>query len=511
MRCIHADVAALINGRRSIRTIVEVLGERAPMLEVLQVLRDLEGAGLIREVSSGKETILKWRDAPTEEIAPALLALLQVFVSQVVNLAEDDCPVFVYVAMPARLQTLAEPEVIRGDTGRHADNDGRASVAGLRMPTSGRGVSKADAMLGCLAEAAEVISATFRGDEVARRARLSDLRPRAVSPSELLLYSRRQYRGRNAWNRRYAGKNSVPARFDARRATDWLEARVIGREERRFLPAAYCLLEYPAVDVSPRFCRADTNGCAVGRTRDEAIVRGLLELFERDAASVWWYGRIERPAIELSSLEDAELALMEAWLHERSRTLHVLDLTNDLNVPTVVALSADRFGDRIAFGFGAHLDPRLAVRSAVTEMFQFLAQAKVLEQLAREGRQPVLSDEVRQMMEWWSKDRLRDHRFLRPLGHKGIRFDRPPGLIPNSSGDALSRLLDICETKELTPLVADLTRDEIGIPAVRVAVPGLRHFWARFAPGRLYDVPVRQGWRSTPAREEELNRTAIFM
>src|SRR5690606_30411941 len=30
----------------------------------------------------------------------------------------------------------------------------------------------------------------------------------------------------------------------------------------------------------------------------------------------------------------------------------------------------------------------------------------------------------------------------------------------------------------------------IGMPAVKVIVPGLRHFWARFAPGRLYDVPV---------------------
>ena len=35
---------------------------------------------------------------------------------------------------------------------------------------------------------------------------------------------------------------------------------------------------------------------------------------------------------------------------------------------------------------------------------------------------------------------------------------------------------------------------EIGLPVVKVIVPGLRHFWARFAPGRLYDVPVKLGW-----------------
>ena len=41
---------------------------------------------------------------------------------------------------------------------------------------------------------------------------------------------------------------------------------------------------------------------------------------------------------------------------------------------------------------------------------------------------------------------------------------------------------------------------------VRVVVPGMRHFYKRFAPGRLYDVPVKLGLRDVPLREEELNQ-----
>ncbi len=33
---------------------------------------------------------------------------------------------------------------------------------------------------------------------------------------------------------------------------------------------------------------------------------------------------------------------------------------------------------------------------------------------------------------------------------------------------------------------------------------------ARFAPGRLYDSPVRTGWLHRPLAEEELNPIAIF-
>jgi hypothetical protein len=37
-----------------------------------------------------------------------------------------------------------------------------------------------------------------------------------------------------------------------------------------------------------------------------------------------------------------------------------------------------------------------------------------------------------------------------------------------------------------------------------VLAPGMRHFYKRFAPGRLYDVPVRMGLLDKPLREGEL-------
>jgi ribosomal protein S12 methylthiotransferase accessory factor len=40
---------------------------------------------------------------------------------------------------------------------------------------------------------------------------------------------------------------------------------------------------------------------------------------------------------------------------------------------------------------------------------------------------------------------------------------------------------------------------------VRVIVPGLRHFYRRFGPGRLYDVPLTLGLRKRPLRESDLN------
>ncbi len=51
--------------------------------------------------------------------------------------------------------------------------------------------------------------------------------------------------------------------------------------------------------------------------------------------------------------------------------------------------------------------------------------------------------------------------------------------------------VDIAKQAGLDFLVLDQTRPDIEVPVVRVIVPGLRHFYRRFAPGRLYDVPVK--------------------
>ena len=45
---------------------------------------------------------------------------------------------------------------------------------------------------------------------------------------------------------------------------------------------------------------------------------------------------------------------------------------------------------------------------------------------------------------------------------------------------------------------------------VKVVVPGMRHFWRRLAPGRLYDVPVKLGWRDQPLHESDLNPIPVM-
>jgi ribosomal protein S12 methylthiotransferase accessory factor YcaO len=66
--------------------------------------------------------------------------------------------------------------------------------------------------------------------------------------------------------------------------------------------------------------------------------------------------------------------------------------------------------------------------------------------------------------------------------------------------------VDIAGRAGLDFLVLDQTRPDIETPVVRVIVPGLRHFYIRFAPGRLYDVPVKLGYLDQPLTESEFTQ-----
>ncbi|MCU0286092.1 MAG: YcaO-like family protein [Acidobacteria bacterium] len=86
-----------------------------------------------------------------------------------------------------------------------------------------------------------------------------------------------------------------------------------------------------------------------------------------------------------------------------------------------------------------------------------------------------------------------------------------PRLCKSTIYDSLIFCIETAAAQGLETLVLDMTRRDIGLPVVKVIVPGLRHFWRRLAPGRLYDVPVKMKWLKAPLTEEELNPLGLFI
>jgi ribosomal protein S12 methylthiotransferase accessory factor len=379
--------------------------------------------------------------------------------------------------------------------------------ADLRSASCGKGMSDQQAKASALCEALERYSGNFRGNESRRLARFVDLPGEAIHPNACMLFSERQYANREEENARGTIFHTIPHPFDPEARIEWALVWSLTRQAVRYLPASFCYFEYPHA-CGQNYCVACSNGCAAGNTVEEAILQGFLELVERDSVGLWWYNRVRVPGVDLDSFHEPYLGRLRECLAKHGRDLWALDLTSDLGIPVYAALS-HRPGcpaEQIMFGFGAHLDPRIALLRATTELNQMLAH---IMDAPPDGPPKELSEE--DTLEWLMKAKLAEHNYLVP--REGAR--RALGDHAHAWTDDLKDDVEWCQRRVealgMEMLVLDQTRPEIGLPVVKVIVPGLRHFWRRFGAGRLYDVPVKLGWLAAPLLEEQLNPAPMFL
>lgn len=230
-----------------------------------------------------------------------------------------------------------------------------------------------------------------------------------------------------------------------------------------------------------RLLPASTNGLASGNTRNEAVLHGLLEICERDAIATFLTAfRCRR--IELTSVSDIECrGLLDAYA-TRGFEVVLLDVTNDLGVPTVLAFVRSAPDDWLFCGAGAHLNLAIATSRALTEA----AQLRLIVRLG-------IRDDV-------------DDRFDQSPGLTSMSV---PGWVPTRifgetpADETRSLASDVSyvhallrRRRGIDPIIVDLTRSDMGIPVVKVLAPGAGEDLSFFGPRRSLPLPDRPPRRS---------------
>ena len=384
-----------------------------------------------------------------------------------------------------------------------ASENGPLLDRGLRQ-SAGKGITEAQAHVSSLGEAIERYSSLYQGDEPRSFASLEEIGADAIHPNACMLFSDAQYAARSARGLRSSRWHNVPPPLDPRARIEWTPVWSLTSQRRRYLPTMLLYGGYPAPSELA-YCIADPSGNAAGNSMEEAVLQGLLELVERDALAIWWYNRIRRPAIALDATDDPYVRRLVSRYERRARSLWALDLTTDLGIPAVAAVSrrVDGGPDALLLGFGAHLDPRIALTRALLELTQIDVQ------VGRAGEEGRALDPT--LAAWLRDATLANQSYLEPApGPATVSAE-----LPRRATDDLLEDIGICQQAlargGIELLLLDQTRPDIGVPVVKVLAPGLRHFRPRLAPGRLYDVPVRLGWLTEPRAEAELNPIPFFL
>ncbi len=314
-----------------------------------------------------------------------------------------------------------------------------------RLSATGNGCDLNDAATSCLGEAADLTSQFERPGDVLAQGGAAEL-------GETIAHG---------W---IAGAIRWPGRpIDWVRGTD---ARS-GRNVR--LPADLCLRREPTRRVLDPV-GALSSGVAAGRDRETATLRAVLELCERDALALWWlWGRRARTfPIGHPASEAGHALLLRLRQGGATRITRFLDLSTDLAVPTVAAISTDLDGFSLACGAAARLDPAEAARAAVLELCQMELSAPLADAKRAERGEDALNNA--------------DRRHLRRAAHPTTDL---AALIPEEAREPLEGFMlptDLAGLVErlydhgIDVYLADLTRPDVGVPVVRAVAPDLQPF-----------------------------------
>ncbi|MFD3494426.1 TOMM precursor leader peptide-binding protein [Streptomyces sp. NPDC058690] len=189
----------------------------------------------------------------------------------------------------------------------------------------------------------------------------NNLADHALNPADCGLYSPETYT-----------EDHLISPFDPDRAIPWVWGHSL-RDDRPILVPSR-IAHYSAGVEADNFVFECSNGCATGGRLEEAILFGLLELVERDAFLLAWYGRARLNAIDLGTCRSPTVRTMldRAALH--GYDVHAFDTRMDVAVPVVTALAVRRDGGHgtLSFSAAAGFDPEGTVEAALSEVLTYI-------------------------------------------------------------------------------------------------------------------------------------------
>ena len=244
---------------------------------------------------------------------------------------------------------------------------------GLSGGSFGKGSTAEQGEASALMEAMERYSGIFQGDEIRVTRRFTDFAPGdAIVPNDVMLFSDAQFAQDRASITDPIEARTLPAPFDPSAKIEWSPVWSLRDQRFRYLPTSLLYFFYRGPGRDQRgFQRLRGRQHACGGDRPGLPRAGragfLCDLVVQSRCS----GR----EVDLDQFDDSYIRDLRALLAENGRRLWVLDITNDLGIPSFVAMAhwMDDGQENIEFGSGAHFDPRIAMLRALTELNQFLS------------------------------------------------------------------------------------------------------------------------------------------
>ena len=251
----------------------------------------------------------------------------------------------------------------------------------------------------------------------------------------------------------------------------WVQGFDLVGERPCWVPLDAVTLNWVAAPERGTELFRSTNGLASGNHLLEAVVHGACEIIERDAEALWRLGTTDLRQLDLRSVSDPYCREVIDRVARAGVLTFAWDLTTDVGIPVYGAAILERPDPAqirsmgIHYGFGCHLAPEIALSRALTEAVQ--------------TRLTYISGSRDDMFRH-DYQRSRDPELLAAIFEEvtatpsTTRFDERTSLAGEAFEDDVRCLLAAVRAVGVRQVVVvDLRQADIGLPVVKVVIPGL--------------------------------------
>lgn len=244
----------------------------------------------------------------------------------------------------------------------------------------------------------------------------------------------------------------------------WVNGYDIMNDEEILVPANAVF--HPLAHSYRLLFRTNTSGLASGNEPEEAIFHGLAEVIERDAWTMVEATRNTGPIIQ--NVGDGLAGDLLEKFSQSQVDVYLKDITSDIGIPTCAAVSDDvklKDPTLLTTGMGTHTCAGVAVLRALTEV----AQSRLTQ--IHGAREDTTVADFRKQIGYDRTKRLNKHWFDTSKTRDFAEIESQDNV---DFLDDIRHMTSRLEEAGLNrAIIVDLTREEIGVPVVRVIVPGL--------------------------------------
>jgi ribosomal protein S12 methylthiotransferase accessory factor len=291
----------------------------------------------------------------------------------------------------------------------------------------------------------------------------------------------------------------------------WAPAFSLTRNESLWMPLSLITAQHQWKDQEEQFDLSPVSGYACGRSLEDALLRGICEVIERDAFMLHWYNRLPAPVVDMGDLQHLRLRQTLDCFRCSPVQIHCCDITTEVGIPTHLAmmLGRDPSWPALVIATATDLDPMRSLERALLELaanYLFVRSLLSREPLPRKPSE-VRTQEDHALF-------YTDYRLIPQISHL---FSGK--LVKPSLNSATKTIVDVASLVkhlaqfEFEVIYVDLTTkdiEDLGFKVVKVAIPGMQPI--DFGPivkhlgsPRLYEAPLRMGHKIAHTHPKQLN------